>query len=191
MTGTGLRSGNHTSFFFDSDLKTSPPLLPTDTKEADLLRIHLVLALFILDACSEPTAPPSVRLVDLFDAATVEGAGAEQPEIPRTEWRFDESIPAAGPNQGWQAGPGVTGLGVREGRLTGGTTSATPIIHLTRTTSLQDFDLLHAVEIRMRASAGANLAVIFRHGDELNIQEARRTLPLFPLGRMPSGTREG
>jgi len=150
-----------------------------------LLRIHLVLALFILDACSEPTAPPSVRLVDLFDAATVEGAAAEQPEIPRTEWRFDESIPAAGPNQGWQAGPGVTGLGVREGRLTGRTTSATPIIHLTRTTGLQDFDLLHAVEIRMRASAGANLAVIFRHGDELNIQEARETLQLFPWGRTP------
>ena len=150
-----------------------------------MLRIHLVLALFILDACSEPTAPPSVRLVDLFDAATVEGAAAEQPEIPRTEWRFDESIPAAGPNQGWQAGPGVTGLGVREGRLTGRTTSATPIIHLTRTTGLQDFDLLHAVEIRMRASAGANLAVIFRHGDELNIQEARETLQLFPWGRTP------
>ena len=34
MTGTGLSLGNHTSFFFDRNLKTSPldPVANTDTK---------------------------------------------------------------------------------------------------------------------------------------------------------------
>jgi arylsulfatase A-like enzyme len=148
-------------------------------------RILVILVLFVLEACSRPTAPPSVRLVDLFDVATVEGAAADEPEIPRTEWRFDLSVPSAGPDQGWKAGPGVTGLGVQEGRLTGRTTTATPIVHIKRTTGFQEFDLLHAVEIRMRASAGANLAVIFRHGGELDINEARESLQLFPWGKTP------
>ena len=117
--------------------------------------------------------------------ANVEGAAAPGPELPRTEWRFDQTMPEAGSNQGWQAGPGVAGLGVREDRLAGTTTSATPIVHVTRTTGLQDFDLLHSVEIRMRASAGANLRVIFRHGDELDINEARQTLQLLPWGATP------
>ena len=82
-------------------------------------RIQFILALFILEACSRPTAPPSVRLVDLFEVANVEGAAAPGPELPRTEWRFDQTMPEAGPNQGWQAGPGVAGLGVREDRLAG------------------------------------------------------------------------
>ena len=37
----------------------------------------------------------------------------------------------------------------------------------------------------MRASAGANLRVIFRHGDELDINEARQTLQLLPWGATP------
>jgi arylsulfatase A-like enzyme len=141
-----------------------------------------IVVLFTVMACSPPSAPPSVRLVDLFDTATVGGTPTQEGEIPRTEWRFDG---AGGPGQGWQAGPGVTGLGVREGRLWGTATTPTPIVHLTRTTGLQDFDLLHAVEVRMRASAGSNLAVIFRHGERLDIEEARQTLQLFPWGRTP------
>jgi arylsulfatase A-like enzyme len=117
--------------------------------------------------------------VDLFDEAKVEGAAADEVEIPRTEWRFD------GSSAGWIAGPGVRSLAVREGKLVGRTTSATPVLYVKRTTGLQDFDLLHAVEIRMRVSAGANLSVIFRHGDELDIDEARETMQLFPWGKSP------
>ena len=140
-----------------------------------MYRIQIIVALFVLQACSRPGTPPSVSLVDLFDVATVEGAAAEGPELPRTEWTFDQTLPAAGPNQGWQAGPGVQTLAVREGRLTGTSTNATPIVHVTRTIGPQDFDVLHSVEVRMRASAGTNLRINFRHGDELDIKLRMRS----------------
>jgi hypothetical protein len=90
-------------------------------------------------------------LVDLFDEAKVEGAAADEVEIPRTEWRFD------GSSAGWIAGPGVRSLAVREGKLVGRTTSATPVLYVKRTTGLQDFDLLHAVlEKRCSSSLGAS-----------------------------------
>ena len=77
--------------------------------------------------------PQVVRLVDLFPSAVVSGSVSAPSEIPPTEWRFD-----AGGDLGWKAGVGVTGLRVREGRLAGTTTADFPIIHVERTSGLDE-----------------------------------------------------
>jgi arylsulfatase A-like enzyme len=141
--------------------------------------------------CSRPTdKPAAIRLVDLFDAKRVEGSAAPAAaSIPRAEWRFDgpPPSPAAGPRpapfaatRGWEAGPGVTGLAVRDGLLVGRTTTALPIIHLERTSGLDNADQVHAFELRVRVSQGANLWVTTRPSPtvDMNVEiKQARTLP--------------
>ncbi len=100
-------------------------------------------------------APSTIRLVDIFGAATVEGGpAAPATASSRTEWTFDEPGKSK-----WQAGPGVAGLAVREGRLRGTSTKDFPIVHVERTTGLDNQDLLHSVEVRVRVSKGTNLSL--------------------------------
>src|SRR5262245_6666385 len=54
---------------------------------------------------------------------------------------------------------GVADLAIRDGRLVGRATTDTPILHLERTSGFEDADALHAIEIRMRVSDGANFAM--------------------------------
>jgi arylsulfatase A-like enzyme len=134
-----------------------------------------------------PDEPAStLRLVDLFEPAAVTGSAAGPArEIPRTEWRFDgePAQPARGPasaTRGWQAGPGVAALTLRDGRLTGRTTNDFPVIHFARTTGFDTLDLVHAVEIRMRASAGGAVWVQGVGGERVDLAaqiNAGRGLP--------------
>ena len=68
-----------------------------------------------------------------------------------------ESFAATG---GFEAGPGVSDLAIRDGLLVGRTTSATPVLRVERTDSRDEQDQLHAIEIRLRVSAGSNLRVV-------------------------------
>lgn len=147
-------------------------------------------------ACGAAPAPPHtpIRLVDVFKPEMVQGAGAARRTLPRIEWRFDGTAPATRPNEftatrGWEAGRGVSGFAVRDGRLVGRTTSDFPILRVTRTEQLDSADQLHAVEIRLRVSAGANLSLITRAAgpvDFFRLEEAARgnpwvaTTPLLP-----------
>jgi arylsulfatase A-like enzyme len=102
--------------------------------------------------------------VDLFDRKVVSHSPATPPTFPRTEWRFDGPAPspatAARPQtRGWEALAGVAGLAIRDGRLAGRSTTDMPLLHIERRSGLGDRDQLHAIEIRMRVSGGANLAV--------------------------------
>ncbi len=108
-----------------------------------------------------------LRLVDLFSEATVEGGGANDSLAPEpTEWRFD------GSDNAWNAGTGITGLEVRDGRLVGRTSTDVPILHVERTQGLDDPDTLHSVEIRLRASKGTNLSMTFFDSEEINVEAA-------------------
>jgi arylsulfatase A-like enzyme len=137
----------------------------------------LVLATAATSACNRPDrdgAKP-LRLVDAFDAKLVEGSSAKAAvPVRRTEWRFDGPAPSppalpappAKPSpapiaatRGWEAGPGVGGLAIRDGLLVGRTTTDFPILHLERTAGLDNADQVHAVEVRLRVSKGSNLAV--------------------------------
>jgi len=106
--------------------------------------------------------PAVIRLVDVFTPKAIEGAApAEAAAEPRAIWRFDTpAAPSAdkrlAATRGWDSA-NVQGLAVRDGRLVGRTTTAFPILHVARTRDLDNAEQVHAVEIRMQASAGANL----------------------------------
>jgi arylsulfatase A-like enzyme len=132
---------------------------------------------------SEP-ASVAIRLVDLFEPDAVEGAATEVVRPPRTEWRFDGSAEKPegkfAATYGWQAGRAVTGLAIRNGRLTGRSTADFPIIHVERTSGLDDGDLLHAVEIRLRASAGSNLSISQSGSEKLDLAAVVEQAQVFP-----------
>src|SRR5688572_3953608 len=119
-------------------------------------RVALLSVVALALACRRPAAGPEVvRLIDAFDAKSVAGTSTTSPAsgaaIPRTEWRFDgapplpkpaapavPAAPAAAATRGWQAGPGVGGLAIRDGLLVGRTTTEFPVIHLERTSGLDN-----------------------------------------------------
>ena len=110
------------------------------------------------DAATEPVA---IRLVDLFEPAAVAGGAPAAREIPRTEWKGAE----------WKAGPGVGGVTVREGRLVGRATTGFPILHLTRASGFDSRDLVHAIEVRMKVSAGGNVFANNAGGERIDFAQ--------------------
>ncbi|HET9480541.1 MAG TPA: sulfatase [Candidatus Polarisedimenticolia bacterium] len=113
----------------------------------------LLLVTAAMAGCSASPPPPvALHLVEEFDPSSVKPASAPVRSLPRTQWRGD----ALG---SWRAGPGVRKLKVRDARLAGETTTGLPILHVERTEGPRDRDLLHAVEVRMRASSAGTLAV--------------------------------
>ena len=124
-------------------------------------------------ACGRSTtsrASAPIRLVDELKPESITGGGgAAHREIPRTEWRFD----TPGKDK-WDNGPGVTGLVVRDGKLTGRTTSTFPVLHVQRTTGLDNQDIVHAIELKMRVSAvspGGQLSLTVEGRDKVDLDE--------------------
>jgi arylsulfatase A-like enzyme len=146
----------------------------------------IVLALAAASACgrSSPATEPvaAIRLVDLFGKQTLQGtAPAAATDLPKTEWRFDGAAPVPAPaefaaTRGVQGSPGVAGLSVRDGRLVGRTTTDFPLLRISRTRDLDSRDQFHAIEIRLRASAGSNLLVAFRGPERLDMATMHRQL---------------
>ena len=120
-------------------------------------------ALAFTVACGSASAPVAVRLVDLFQPDMVAGSPTVDPPL-RTEWRFDGARSDEGDfadTGGVEAGPGLTGVAIREGRLVGQTTSDFPLLRVERVGELDPDDQVHSIEVRMRASDGTNLQVAF------------------------------
>lgn len=122
---------------------------PARRAAPSVLCLTLAGSLLGLAACGRtPPAPTTaVRLADQFKPAAKERSAP----APLAAWSFEE---AATP---WQAGPGIAGLAVRDGLLTGKTTSGQSVLHLARQPDAAATDDVYAVEVRLRASAGANL----------------------------------
>ena len=120
-------------------------------------------ALAFTGACGSTPEPVAVRLVDLFQPDVVAGSPVVDPP-PRTEWRFDGALPDGvdfADTGGVEAGPGVSGLEIRDGRLVGRTTTDFPLLRVERAGDLDAQDQVHAIEVRMRTSDGGNLQVAF------------------------------
>ncbi len=127
-------------------------------------------------ACAQPAEEtPTIRLVDLFPEATISTAttasGTTEAPATTSSWRFSEedgdpTEPFAA-TQGWQAGTGVTELGVREGRLVGRSTTDFPILHVEPAPHSDPRDLLHSIELTMRASAGNKVSLSFSDSEDL------------------------
>ena len=166
---------------------------------------HLVCSLVVtatveLSSCSGSPEPGAIRLVDMFEAATVEGSVAIDPVDP-TEWRFDGDGTIALPDPaednedaeddeeepedrsatfGWAALNDIEGVDVVDGRLVG-TTGELPLLHAVRPDDLLDEnDLLHAVEITMQVSAGTAVGVTFNGGRRLNEERVLRSIRNAP-----------
>ena len=131
------------------------------------------------------TTPVAVRLVDLYKPEAVENRETPALPPPRTEWRFDSPAPQpvharAGVTRGWEAFHSISGLAVREGKLVGRATDELPILHLERTSGLEEPDLVHEVQVRLRVSAGANLSLSFVGAEKIDADKAldyARNLP--------------
>ena len=148
----------------------------------------LVAMLCIGCSRAPDTDSAPIRLVDLFQAGTINSSAPAGPEVPRTEWRFDG--PASNPaparsaaTGGFEAGPGVESLAVRDGRLVGQTTTRVPILRVARTTDLDSHDQFHALEITLRISAGANLTASLRGPAPFSLLEAEKQIQA-PLGNV-------
>ena len=70
---------------------------------------------------------------------------------------------------------GVDQLDVRGGRLAGETTSANPILRLIRTTGLDDFDPLHEIQLRLKASAGTMVSIHLAGPEETDMDRGIHT----------------
>src|ERR1051326_4591608 len=113
-----------------------------------------LLVLITLAGCRNGApADKSIRLIDMFKPEALAGQPASVRDVPWTEWHFDGTSPAK-----WDAGLGISGLAIHDGKLTGRTTTNFPVLYLQRTTGLDNPDVLHAVEIRMRVSAGSEVS---------------------------------
>ena len=120
-----------------------------------------------------PSEAAPLRLVDLYRPEVVEGRAAGTPR-PSFEWRFDGSPPPA-----FQASAGVTGLGVRDGRLAGRAATGSPIVMLSRTPPA-DRDAVHEIQVRLRATGGTNLPAAFRTAEKVDLALETATLPIIP-----------
>ncbi len=130
----------------------------------------------LLGGCRGPgrSAPVSLRLVDLYKPELVSGRAADGPPPARTEFRFDGPPPPSDAKhratRGWDALNGISGLAVRDGHLAGRATATPAILHLERTAGLEDHDLVHEIQVRMRASAGRNLSFTFQRKEKLEVE---------------------
>jgi arylsulfatase A-like enzyme len=119
--------------------------------------------------------------VDGFRPEQVLGRAPVAPPSPsRLEWRFQ--APAAGdrgPGPGFEAGPGIAGLEVRDGRLQGRTTTTLPLLHLTGKPGHDLGDVLEEVQIRLRVSAGTNLYLALSGQDRVDLKEIAQPHPVF------------
>jgi arylsulfatase A-like enzyme len=114
---------------------------------------------------STARGPVAIHLVEEFKPENVKGTQQETVTVPpRTEWRFGGFAPSPSgePNSatgGWRVFEGVADLHVRDGRLVGHCTSASPRITVEMPSRPDDTDLLHSIEIRMCSSAGAYMGI--------------------------------
>ena len=129
--------------------------------------------------CGHRSAPVTIRLVDLFKPELVLGRSPAPPAPPpRMEWRFDAS-PGGKGVRSWEAGPGVAGLEVRDGRLQGRSTTNLPLVHLMGRPGPEGNDVLEEVEIRIRASAGANLYLALSGQERFDLAEIAQPHTVF------------
>lgn len=117
------------------------------------------LAVFLIGliGCSDGGKPPVVRIVDQFDPKLVDGSPSSKAPEPQALWNFSESEQDNVPLLGWKIGSGVTGLRVVNGRLTGRTTTDTPIIYAMRPETVDQSDLFHSLEIKAQTSEAVEM----------------------------------
>ncbi len=125
---------------------------------SEALALAAVFSVALLSGCGGGSSEGVIRLIDEFREDMVQGTPTKiAPAETTGSWNFGEIEEGAPAMLGWKAGVGVSGLEVRDGRLRGRSTTDFPIIWAELEETPDTTDLLHAVEVRMRVSRGANM----------------------------------
>ena len=136
-----------------------------------------LLASMLLAACGGGSSGAIViRLVDRFQEGMVQNSPTKVTRSQPTDvWNFaepgDDSASEGSATLGWKTGIGVAGLAVRDRRLRGRSTTEVPIIYLEREKGLDTSDLLHAIEVRARASKGTRLMAATEGEDDIDFKD--------------------
>jgi arylsulfatase A-like enzyme len=118
----------------------------------------------LLVGCGDAAAPSTaIRLIDVFVDATVLDV-VEPMDIGQTVLRFDGASTIEDPKEpeetlGWEAVYGADDFGIVEGSLAGRLDDVVAVLSLAKPEGLGQGDLLHAFEIRVRATAEIELHV--------------------------------
>jgi arylsulfatase A-like enzyme len=138
-----------------------------------------LVPLLPLVACAPAPPARAVRLTEV--PVDLVGKETPKPRGPSLEWKFEGTKPKKLPATfGFEAGPGVAHLAVQEGHLVGDATTEMPIVHLDRTEDLSEHDVVHAIEIRARASAGTEIAVETSDSEKLDLDQQLAILKGLP-----------
>lgn len=144
--------------------------------------VALEVGIAMLAACARsPQAPPAISLVHRFSDAEITDSPREAVEFRRLEWRFDgeTTIPAGerpGPLAGWTALNDLEHVAIRDGRLVGRVTGPFPILAVDIPERALPQDLLGALEIRLRASAGTKLGVLTSRSETIDLEDVLEEL---------------
>jgi arylsulfatase A-like enzyme len=141
----------------------------------------LVVAAVVASACRGPAPPVTQRLVDLYKHEAVVDRVEAEPTAPRLEWRFDG--PAAKTDKATidkQPLSGIADLAVRDGHLIGRTTTDFPILDFALPKPIDDSDLVHEIEVRVRVDGGGNLSARLSREEKVSAAETIDFARAFP-----------
>ena len=138
----------------------------SDRRAGDMKPSLLLVCVLVLFGCGGGEPPPVVRLVDEFDPDSVQGAPTSKALEPQALWNFSEPGEEGSSLLGWKAGVGVSGLKVVDGKLTGRTTSETPIIYAMSPDTVDGSDLFHSLEVKARTSTAAEIRAHLSNSEE-------------------------
>ena len=145
-------------------------------KSAPAMAVAGVLAVVGVAACrgQKPNGPAVVRLADRFQATTGKSTEASTAAAPRLRWVFAEGA------AGWKPLVGVSGLTVKDGALSGTATGAFPVLHVQVPDMAGEADVLHAIEVRARVSAGSDMAIGFDRSEKVDLPSLLDNARNFP-----------
>jgi len=125
----------------------------------------------LIGGCAAEPAPITTRLVNVFAPELVAGSVAVDVPEPTT-WRFDGEGTVAfdegdAATFGWTALHGVDGFEVADGVMRG-TTGEHAFVAVERPANMDPADLVHGIEVRMRAPGGGQLGIWFIGDEEVD-----------------------
>ncbi|MAW63997.1 MAG: hypothetical protein CL473_08470 [Acidobacteria bacterium] len=121
-------------------------------------------------SCGGAPEAESIPLIDRVARTDTEVVGSpDVSAVPRALWRFDGPVaPQTGLD--WRDGGGIAGFGIRDGRLTGTTTSESAVIYVEWPDQSRQRDRLFSVDLALRVSAGSRLEIEFRGDDVVDLK---------------------
>ncbi len=136
-------------------------------------KLSLLFVPLLWIACGGGGGSSDIRLVDVFDAASVEGAPASPDAAPMALWDFSAAS-GDDPLLGWKAGRGIADLKVVNGKLTGRATEDFPILYAKPPATVDASDLFHSLVVTAKTSEAAEIRAHLAPAAEPNFESLAR-----------------